>query len=59
MTGQEHIDTLDKPADYNPDVLGWYGLEYDGPRCAGGDCRVPVEDDGDYCIDCLPPGGLA
>lgn len=26
--------------------------QYDGPRCAAGDCTTPVDDDGERCEDC-------
>jgi hypothetical protein len=32
-------------------------LEYDGPTCATGDCRAPVDDDGQLCDDCTCPCG--
>jgi hypothetical protein len=47
---REGVPLLDNVTD--PDVIGAYGLEYDGPRCADDDCNTPVADDGEWCSEC-------
>jgi hypothetical protein len=47
---REVVDTRDSVTD--PDVIGAWGLEYDGPRCGDDDCRTPVGGEGERCPEC-------
>jgi hypothetical protein len=44
----EVVDTRDSVVD--PDVIGAWGLEWDGPRCL--DCPAPVGGEGERCPEC-------
>jgi hypothetical protein len=46
-TGAPNVDNVT-----DPDVIGAYGVEYDGPRCADDDCDTAVDNDGEMCEPC-------
>ena len=51
-TAGPHIDTLDKPANFDPAVIGAYGLEPDSRTCLRcGDNPRQVDEAGN-CTDC-------